>query len=182
MSLNWKKDQKQLFAGRGQQWIYVDNQKVIDLLEEKQLTQEASEYIQLIQEKNKAWVRYSSARVNPLNKKNSAAFEIRYQGSKIPQPDILLFIDNENIVEGLFERLEDGKTPFALGLENSLSNSTTKAKPTPKSNLKTKKITIKKDNQTNKDIENVKVIQSSIPVSNDPSEWEQFLLNEGFDF
>ena len=45
------------------------------------------------------------------------------EGSKIPSPKDLVFIAHDVIMAGEFERLEDGKTPFALGLDGDDASS-----------------------------------------------------------
>lgn len=97
----WRDEQKALFSGRGMQWIYVDAA--------------LTEPFGAPTRDGKGWVRYAGPRI--AGSQQVAAFEVRPEGSKIPSPKDLVFIAHDVIMAGEFERLEDGKTPFALGLD-----------------------------------------------------------------
>lgn len=183
---SWKSEQKELFAGRGRQWIYVDLQDinpVLDLYEEQ--GHDVSNYRELVNNHGKAWVRYSSARINPVTDVPCAAFEIRYQGSKVPQPGVFYAIDHDivmNITDDM--RLEDGKTPHQLNLEGDNSPSA------PKKASKPKKVKVKEQESSELDVL-AESLQPSAPVpdesndfpeSLDPKEWEEFLMNEGYSY
>lgn len=107
----WRTEQKALFSGRGMQWIYVDIDIVNDILNED------DEVKPFFDAQGKAWVRYSGPRI--VDNQQMAAFELRNHGSKIPAPKNLVYLQHDVIMEELFERLDEGKTPFALGLESS---------------------------------------------------------------
>ena len=182
---SWKTEQKALFSGRGRQWIYVelkDINPVLDFHEEQ--GHDVSNYRELVNNHGKAWVRYSSARINPVTDLPCAAFEIRYQGSKVPQPGVFYAIDHDvimNITDDM--RLEDGKTPHQLNLEGD------NAPSAPKKVSKPKKVKVKKQDTSSELDELAAALQPSAPVpdesndfpeSLDPKEWEEFLMNEGY--
>lgn len=105
----WRGEQKDLFSGRGRQWIYVPVEAV-------EAYREGSEVHEFFDEKGKAWVRYAGPRL--ANGEQMAAFEVRTSGSKVDCSDYI-FIKHEEIMAGNLERLEDGKTPHQLGLEET---------------------------------------------------------------
>jgi hypothetical protein len=179
----WRSMQKSQFSGRGRQWIYVSLEDINPVLDNLAANgHDVSNYRNITNDAGKAWVRYSGARTHPENG-CLAAFEIRYQGSKVPQADMLYMISHEsamNISDD--DRLEDGKTPHQLGLEDNTTNTTkNQVSSKPKKNKKT----------SNKDttLEDLAASLShdapdpedaiEFPESLDPAEWEEFLLNEG---
>ena len=105
----WRAEQKALFTGRGMQWIYVPIDSVSHLLEEDNEVQEFFEAA------GQAWVRYAGPRIE--DNTQMAAFEVRTLGSKVPTPKNLIYIPHEEIMSGEFNRLEEGKTPAQLKLE-----------------------------------------------------------------
>lgn len=105
----WRAEQQALFSGRGQQWIYVPIDSVSHLLEEDNEVQEFFEAA------GQAWVRYAGPRIE--DNTQMAAFEVRTLGSKVPMPKNLIYIPHDEIMAGEFNRLEDGKTPAQLKLE-----------------------------------------------------------------
>ena len=177
----WRSIQKSQFSGRGRQWIYVKLEDInpsLDILESS--GHDVSNYRKLVNDAGKAWVRYSGARTH-TETGSLAAFEIRYQGSKVPQSSAFYIISHEsamNISDS--DRLEDGKTPYQLGLEGN--------NPAP-----AKKKTLRKSNNSkqnsNKDTTLEDLAASlahdapeptlDFPDSLDPAEWEEFLLSEG---
>jgi hypothetical protein len=106
----WRGEQKELFSGRGQQWIYVS----LDQVNEHILVDD--EVTPFFRDAGQAWVRYLGPRIEGDEK--MAAFEIRTSGSKIPGGKTI-YISHEDIMAGEFTRLEDGKTPAQLGLEET---------------------------------------------------------------
>ena len=182
---SWKTEQKALFTGRGRQWIYVnleDINPVLDFHEES--GHDVSSYRDLVNKHGKAWVRYSSARINPASNLPCAAFEIRYQGSKVPQPGVFYSIDHDvimNITDDM--RLEDGKTPHQLNLEGDNASSA------PKKAAKPKKVKVKKQDTSSELDDLAAALQPSAPIpdesndfpeSLDPKAWEEFLTSEGY--
>ena len=106
----WRGEQKALFTGRGMQWIYVSNDKVFDVVLWDDVV------TQFFKDAGQAWVRYLGPRIEGDEK--MAAFEVRTSGSKIPGGKTI-YISHEEIMAGEFTRLEDGKTPAQLGLEET---------------------------------------------------------------
>ena len=106
----WRGEQKELFAGRGMQWIYVS----LDQVNEHILVDD--EVTPFFRDAGQAWVRYLGPRIEGDEK--MAAFEIRTSGSKIPGGKTI-YISHDEIMSGEFTRLEDGKTPAQLGLEET---------------------------------------------------------------
>ena len=105
----WRGEQKALFTGRGMQWIYVSNDKVFDVVLSDDVV------TQFFKDAGQAWVRYLGPRI--VGDEKMAAFEVRTSGSKIPGGKTI-YISHEEIMAGEFTRLEDGKTPAQLGLED----------------------------------------------------------------
>lgn len=186
---SWRSEQKALFSGRGRQWIYVSLDKIDRVLEHYQndLGKDLSDYRANVSKHGKAWVRYSGPRINPATNRPCAAFEIRYQGSKIPQTDTYYAIDHDDCLLLTEEdRLEDGKTPHQLGLEGNIQVS--KKASNPEKIEKKQKKQVKKTNQSKSDFNeifdelNSIEITNDIPASNNPQEWEDFLKKEGLAF
>jgi hypothetical protein len=177
--------QKSQFSGRGRQWIYVSLEDINPVLDNLAANgHDVSNYRKLTNDAGKAWVRYSGARTHS-EKGYLAAFEIRYQGSKVPQPGAFYTISHESAMNISDDnRLENGKTPHQLGLEEN-GSSTSQVKKQPTKSKKTK-ASSSKDNT----LEDLAASLShdapdpedaiEFPESLDPAEWEEFLLNEGF--
>jgi hypothetical protein len=102
-------EQKELFSGRGNQWIFLPLSMVTNVLDESDPVAE------FMYSERKAWVRYAGPRTVDGNL--MAAFELRNQGSKIPAPKNLVYMPHEGVVGVDLNRLPDGKTPHQLGLE-----------------------------------------------------------------
>ena len=105
----WRDDQKEEFSGRGRQWVYVPVEAV-------EAFREGSEVHEYFDEAGKAWVRYAGPRIEGEAK--MAAFEVRTSGSKVPSKSYIM-IPHEDVMSRSIERLEDGKTPNQLGLEET---------------------------------------------------------------
>jgi hypothetical protein len=105
----WRDDQKEEFSGRGRQWVYVPVEAV-------EAYREGSEVHEYFDEAGKAWVRYAGPRIEGEAK--MAAFEVRTSGSKVPLKSYIM-IPHEDVMLCSIERLEDGKTPHQLGLEET---------------------------------------------------------------
>lgn len=108
----WRSEQKDLFTGRGRQWVYVP----IDSVE---AFREESDVHQFFDAADSAWVRYSGPRI--VDNTQQAAFEVRTSGSKISTPQNLIYLPHDEIMLNEFNRLEDGKTPHQLKLEETQS-------------------------------------------------------------
>lgn len=106
----WREEQKALFSGRGMQWIFMP------LVHVRELLKESDPVAKFMDAEGKAWVRYVGPRI--VGGVQVAAFEVRGEGSKVPAPKNLAYMLHSQVMAGEFERLPDGKTPFALGLES----------------------------------------------------------------
>lgn len=106
----WREEQKALFSGRGMQWIFMP------LVHVRELLKESDPVAKFMDAEGKAWVRYVGPRI--VGGVGVAAFEVRGEGSKVPAPKNLAYMLHSQVMAGEFERLPDGKTPFALGLES----------------------------------------------------------------
>ena len=181
MSNNWMDEQKKIFKGKGKQWICLDLEKVKNKLLEDNLLNEAKQYLLDIEKAGFAWVRYNSPKIDPDNNKKYASFEVRYKSSKIPQPNTLVYIEDETIKLENFKRL-DSITPSDAGLETSIIVNNKKVITNKTSNLKTVKKSVNNKKTVKDKTDKIKTITNSIPESLDPVEWEEFLLSEGFEF
>jgi hypothetical protein len=113
-TINWKNDIKQEFTGRGRQWFYVsldDINPVLDKFDADGF--DTTAYRADIGNLGKAWVRFASVTGTELSPQIKV--EVRINGSKIDHPANRVNMPYTNNIE----RLEDGKTPFSLGLESS---------------------------------------------------------------
>ena len=112
----WREEQKQEFSGRGMQWIFMENEivhQLLDALEENGV--DVMDYREFTTSHGKSWVRYAGPRIVDGNQ--VAAFEVRTSGSKIPASNQFVYLDHQDVMDGGFSRLPDGKTPHQLGLE-----------------------------------------------------------------
>jgi hypothetical protein len=107
----WRTEQKDLFSGRGMQWIYVP-------IESVEAFREESDVHQFFDAAGNAWVRYVGPRIEGDDQ--MAAFEVRTSGSKVPSKNYIM-IPHQDVMNGEFSRLEDGKTPHQLKLEETQS-------------------------------------------------------------
>jgi hypothetical protein len=129
-SNSWKDDIKSEFTGRGRQWFYVsldDINPILDKFDSDGF--DTSSYRNDINNAGKAWVRF--ANVSGTESSPQLKVEVRIDGSKIDHPRNRVNMPYKSDIE----RLEDGKTPFALGLESGT----------------------KKDNSASTDVQAVKV-------------------------
>lgn len=112
----WRAEQKQEFSGRGKQWIFMENEivhQLLDALEENGV--DVMDYREFTTSYGKSWVRYAGPRL--VDNNQVAAFEVRTSGSKIPASNQFVYLDHQDVLDGGFSRLPDGKTPHQLGLE-----------------------------------------------------------------
>ena len=184
----WKSIQKSNFSGRGRQWIYVDFSEIENILNSiSRDGGDVKDYITAVERNNlKAWLRYSGPRINPTDNSQSAAFEIRYEGSKTPQTNSLYYFympHEKSLLLSESDRLQDGKTPHQLGLEESITSTSSIKKQPPKSK-RTKTSSVKDttlDNLAASLAHDAPEPEDAIefPESLDPAEWEEFLLKEG---
>ena len=177
---NWRKELKQRFSGRGAKWVFVSLENIESRLSELELEGiDCSDYRKNITKSGKAWIRFSGARIN--NDVKCAAFEVRTEGSTIDHPKQLHLI----YVDGLDEVIETMPgTPKALKLEEDSAPMPNKKKE----KFKTKKKKEVKQKETKTDLLSVQEIANDLnkeltlpepPESNNPSDWESFLADEG---
>ena len=119
-SNSWKDDIKSQFTGRGRQWFYVsldDINPILDKFDSDGF--DTSNYRNDINNAGKAWVRFAS--VTGTESAPQLNVEVRIEGSKIDHPRNRVNMSYNNEIE----RLDDGKTPYALGLESAGNKSIT---------------------------------------------------------
>ena len=110
----WKNEIKQEFTGRGRQWFYVSLEDVNPVLDKFDSDGcDTSAYRADINKLGKAWVRFAS--VTGSEPSPQIKVEVRINGSKIDHPANRVNMPYDNNIE----RLEDGKTPFSLGIESN---------------------------------------------------------------
>ena len=129
-STNWKASIKEEFTGRGRQWFYVSLEDIAPVLDKFDNDGfDTSSYRKDIDNAGKAWVRFagvSGSESNPQLK-----VEVRIEGSKIDHPQNRVNMPYSQDID----RLEDGKTPYSLGLEGAKSATVTKNKEKPENNV-----------------------------------------------
>lgn len=173
---SWRSEQKSYFSGRGRQWVYIELNKMLSILDlyEEEDNYDFDQYRKNITRHGKAWARYSGSRISPVTNEPSAVFEIRYQGSKIPETKVVFVLSHNEAIElSDSDRLEDGKTPHQLNLEDTTVKSENKVNNNKKPSTKNK-TDIKKEESEILDID-----VSNPPATNNPDEWEDFLRNVG---
>ena len=88
---DWRSELKVQFGGRGAKWVFVslDNiRPTLDRLEAEGI--DIEDYDKFTQAHGQAWIRFSGGRIN--NGVQSAAFEVRTDGSTIDHPKQLHYI------------------------------------------------------------------------------------------
>ena len=111
-SNGWKDNIKAEFSGRGRQWFYVPIEAVSEALNNFDNNGDNTEnYRNDIQNEGKAWVRFVA--ISGSEDQPHLRVEVRINGSREDHPQNRINIPMPDPVE----RLEDGKTPYALGLE-----------------------------------------------------------------
>lgn len=113
-TISWKNDIKQEFTGRGRQWFYVSLEDINPVLDKFDADGfDTTAYRADIANLGKAWVRFASVSGTEISPQIKV--EVRINGSKIDHPTNRVNMPYTNNIE----RLEDGKTPFSLGLESN---------------------------------------------------------------
>ena len=109
---SWKGVQRELFEGRGRKWVYLP----LELIEPKLLEwgDPAKEFLQKVRNAGCGWGHHYSPRL--INGKKYGMFELRIETPKYQHSKNLVAVPDE-ILSSL-HRLEDGKTPLKLGLED----------------------------------------------------------------
>lgn len=140
-SSNWKDEIKSEFSGRGRQWFYVPIEAVSDHLDNFDSNgSNTSNYRNDIQNAGKAWVRFVS--VSGSEPQPQLRVEVRINGSREDHPNHRINI----VMPDDIDRLEDGKTPYALGLE---ANSKKPEKQSKQDENSTQQSDDNTDNDTN---------------------------------
>ena len=111
---DWRSQLKARFSGRGAKWVQVALQEINPTISEFQSQGiDCSKYITFIEANGAAWIRFAGPRINPEGQQ-SAAFEVRTEGSTVDHPKQLHFIP----VSLLDETIRPlGGTPHSLKLE-----------------------------------------------------------------
>ncbi len=111
---DWRSLFKARFSGRGAKWVQVALQEINPTISEFQSQGiDCSKYITFIEANGAAWIRFAGPRINPEGQQ-SAAFEVRTEGSTVDHPKQLHFIP----VSLLDETIRPlGGTPHSLKLE-----------------------------------------------------------------
>lgn len=185
MSKNsFKAEIRERYRGRGNAWIKVPANtsiynQVIEIVKSKSETQ----YITDVESAGYAWIRFvapSGCTESPL-----VTCEIRYQGSKVEQPDTVIIID-DNIAKDLPLL---GNTPFKLELEEKHIKPKKTKIIVPKKKRKkkekeeivneTKRLQATFEEQIASEIDNAKEAALTLPTSQDLVQWKEFLAAEG---
>ena len=180
---DWRTELKSKFSGRGAKWVFVSLEEIEStLLRLESEDVDCSSYRKYITEHNKAWIRFNGPRIN--NNQQTAAFEVRTDGSTIDSPKQLHYISLENLDNTITAM---GNTPKSLKLEES-----SKPKPNNKAILKPKADEPKEETPKEETIETqpsaptiddlaneINNELSEPPQSDDPADWEAFLAQEG---
>jgi len=180
MSKNFKAKIRDRYKGRGNCWVKVlkDNEvynRVISVIKDL----DANSYISHIEREGFAWIRFSKPSGDESNKR--CLFEVRYKGSKLDHPDVILDIE-----DSLAERLPLlGNTPVKLQLETEPAKRKAKKENTPKPKKRKNARTLNSANNVldNKEIENklesIKEAKLTKATEAELREWELFLKAEG---
>ena len=172
------------YKGRGNCWVKVlpsssSYSKVIDTLPKSD--PQVQTYLSHIEREGFAWIRFSKAEGTESNP--VAVFEVRYKGSKIDHPDVLLKLSDSESQDLPFL----GNTPVKLQLEVFPADRTSKEKSTKASSVVRKRKQTMASTNIDDDVEvdlTVKineVKETSLGKAN-PYElkaWEKFLELEG---
>ena len=111
---DWRSQLKARFSGRGAKWVQVALKEINPTISEFQSQGiDCSQYITFIEANGAAWIRFAGPRINSEGQQ-SAAFEVRTEGSTVDHPKQLHFIP----VSLLDETIRPlGGTPHSLKLE-----------------------------------------------------------------
>lgn len=173
---DWRAEVKSQFSGRGAKWVFIALQDI-----EPTLVQfedggiDCSNYRKNITKLGKAWIRFSGPRVK--DGINSAAFEVRTEGSTIDHPKQIHMIPADilsNVIEVMpgtpkSLKIEEDSEPMPNAKARTLDRETTN-----ESSLNVGTIA----SEINKELE-AEVVLNESPQSDDPAEWEAFLAAEG---
>jgi len=170
---SWRSELESKFGGRGKKWYFVSIDEISPTLENLSQTEDISQYKAFIEEQEKAWIRFKGPRIN--NGVQSAAFEVRINGSKLDHPKQLHYIAIDQLDE-IITPFEAGSTPFSLKLENIQSPEDESADETEETisvdDASQSEETVEENTTEEVATENEEI---SAPTSNDPAEWEAYL-------
>ena len=112
---DWRSQLKARFSGRGAKWVQVSLDNILPTLDKFDTEDfETESYREFIETAGFAWIRFSGPRIN--ENIQSAAFEVRTNGSKIDHPKQLHYIPVDQIEE-IIKPLNG--TPHSLKLESA---------------------------------------------------------------
>lgn len=185
MSKNsFKAEIRERYRGRGNAWIKVPQEsyvysEIIDVAKSKA----GDQYISDIEKAGFAWIRFMTP--SGSAEKPTITCEIRYQGSKIDQPDTTITI-NDSTAKDLPLL---GNTPFKLELEEKHIKPKKTKIIVPKKKRKkkendivvneTKRLQETFEEQISREIDNAKEAALTLPTSQDLIQWKEFLAEEG---
>ena len=112
---DWRSQLKSQFSGRGAKWVQVSIDNILPTLDKFDTEDfETESYREFIETAGFAWIRFSGPRIN--ENIQSAAFEVRTNGSKIDHPKQLHYIPVDQLDE-IIKPLNG--TPHSLKLEST---------------------------------------------------------------
>ena len=112
---DWRSQLKSQFSGRGAKWVQVSIDNILPTLDKFDTEDfETESYREFIETAGFAWIRFSGPRIN--ENIQSAAFEVRTNGSKIDHPKQLHYIPVDQLDE-IIKPLNG--TPHSLKLESA---------------------------------------------------------------
>lgn len=183
-STSWRDVQKANFAGRGAKWVKLKSEDIELTLQRFETDGiDCTEYRSWVAQAGYAWVRYAGPRIQ--NGVGQAAFEVRTEGSKINHPKQLYYMNDNNLMEHI-ESL--GGTPHALGLEviNVSADEDVDAGVSEDSPSEVEAEEVVCLDEAHAEVEQAYETEEveaedvvTVPVSDDPAEWEAFLEAEG---
>lgn len=183
--ISFKTTIRERYKGRGNCWIKIPKSiniynEIIDILKNKE---NSSDYITDIEREGFAWIRFVSPSGNESNP--NITCEIRYQGSKIAQPDTTITI-SDSIAKDLPLL---GNTPFKMDLEikHIKPKKTKVAKPKKKKRKEKDNVVVNEtkmlqesfEEQIANEIDSAKEAALSLPTTQDLIQWKEFLAEEG---
>ena len=111
---DWRSQLKAQFSGRGAKWVQVSIDNILPTLDKFDTEDfETESYREFIETAGFAWIRFSGPRIN--ENIQSAAFEVRTEGSKLDHPKQLHYIPVDQLDE-IIKPLNG--TPHSLKLES----------------------------------------------------------------
>ena len=158
---DWRSQLKSQFSGRGAKWVQVSIDNILPTLDKFDTEDfETESYREFIETAGFAWIRFSGPRIN--ENIQSAAFEVRTNGSKIDHPKQLHYIPVDQLDE-IIQPLNG--TPHSLKLEST----------TPEANQE-------ESNEVTLEQEATEEIEESVEViaEDEETEYTDVDLNEDF--